>query len=488
MKVLLIDLSSAYFPPPKEYRNLLRLKFKAQDMIKDQWNTCLRRRGSITYSRGLLSIAASLERAGHQVTYKHCGFGSEVRISPDVVQDAGIVGVTCVTPTFPMAVGILGRIKVRNPHIVAVLGGSHATYLAEDIVTEYAPLIDVVVRGEGEITMTEIANHPNNLQCVKGITYHVPKRSGRTSVCRNPDQDICELSELPRPAYHLLPFPLSHYSHNVMTSRGCVFKCTYCVDGQYFAGFRHHPVGEIVDELKYIAERVPEGTLVHFCDSIFNIDKKYLRELSRGIRVMAPGLRFSCDLQVGTIDEESIELMNSSGFIQYCVGVENSDGSLLAKHKQKQRLQDSIDACKLIRGVDSRAFIIAYWITGLPGTAPQSLRDEVKVMKSLIRENIVNLIGNKVFVPYPGTPIFDHAEQFHLHIRHRDWSKYLRHCMPVYDLDTLTAESLFDDLLAQDKALLDTYCDVLGVGLAELDEIVPNDYLYRQFFTTSSLE
>jgi len=486
-KVLLIDLSSAYLPPPMEYRDLFRLRLKAEDMIKGRWNPYLRGRGAKTYSRGLLSIAASLERAGHQVAYKHCGF-SEDCMASSAVQDAEIVGITCVTPTFSMTIDVLRKIKCLNPDILAVIGGSHVTYLAEDVVARYNPLVDVVVRGEGEITMTEIANHPHNLERIKGITYHALDQLGNISIHHNLERETCKLAELPQPAYHLLPFALSHYSHNIMTSRGCVFKCAYCVDGQYFAKFRHHPVGKIVDELKYIAGRAPKGTLVHFCDSVFDIDKNYVSRLINSIEEAALDLKFSCDLRASVVDEESIELMRSAGFIKYCIGVETSDDSVLAKHKQDQTFQDAIDACKLVRSVDGQAFIKAYWITGLPRTSIRSLQDEAEVMKSLIQESIVNIIGNKLFVPYPGTPIFDHAEQFGLIIRHRNWSEYIRYGRPVYDLDTSISEILFDCFLAQEEAVLKAYLGVLGIGLAELDGVVPSDYLYRQCFGPLPLE
>lgn len=486
-KILLIDLSSAYFPVPVEYRDLFSLRLKAQDVIREQWNPNLRQRGSVTYSRGLLSIGASLEQAGHQVTYVHCGY-DRICMSSTVLQDVDIVGITCVTPTFPIAIDVLRIIKDIDSNIITVLGGSHVTYLAEDILIKFFPLVDIIVRGEGEFAITEIANHPHNLVDIAGITFFSDDYSERQVVVRNPDRRLCDLDRLLRPSYHLLPFSLSHYSLNLMATRGCLFRCPYCIDGRYFSGLRFHSVEQVIDELTYIAERVPPGTLIHFCDSVFNTGKESITNLLKSITAMNFGLKYSCDLRISTITETSINAMREAGFIQYCLGIESGDNTLLARHKQNQKLQESIDACKIIREVDEQAFIKAYWIAGLPGTTIQSLQQDAEVIGFLIWENIVNLIGNKILVPYPGTPMFSNSEHFGLSILHRDWSKYLRSSMPVYDLETISSSDLFEGFLMQEEILLDAYCGVLGIDKTDLEKVEPNDYLYRQFFNSPLME
>jgi anaerobic magnesium-protoporphyrin IX monomethyl ester cyclase len=481
-KILLLDLSAAYFPPTDDYRDLLKLRLKAQGVIRQRWNPALNTRGPRTYSRGLLSIAAVLEQMGHEVIYQHCGFGNEDYLFRNILSKIEIVGLTCVTPTFPMAINILTKIKHLNPDVLTVLGGSHATYLAKDIIARYGSVVDIVVRGEGEITVQEIANLRYDFKQVKGITYREASKSGHEFIRQNPDQEPCDLAQLPLPAYHLLPFPLSEYSHSIMTSRGCFYRCTHCVDGRYFAKFRHHPVQSTLEELAYIARRVPRGTLIHFSDSIFDIDKKYAKLLIENIKAANLGLSFSCDLRVGTVDAENIALTNSVQFIQYCIGLESSDSLVLARHKQGQKFQDGIRACEIIRAVNDRAFIQGYWLVGLPGTSLQSLTDEIETIRYLIRKGIVNTIGNKIFVPYPGTPVFDYSEQFGLRLRHRNWDRYLRHYQPVYDLGILTSEDLFNRFLAQERALLDSYCEILGIGVDQIDGFVPCGYAYNQFF------
>jgi anaerobic magnesium-protoporphyrin IX monomethyl ester cyclase len=487
-RVLLIDLSSGYFPPSLKYRDLCLARLKAQSLIKQARNPDLNKRGVATYSRGLLRIGACLEEAGHTVMYRHYGFVDQAQVFASLREELAnlefeVIAVNCVTPTFPKAIAIIREAKRLDSKLLTVLGGHHATYLADDIITGYAPVVDVVVRGEGEMSMVEICNHPHQLPDIKGISYLLKRQQAGPFSCRcNPERVPYDLERLPMPAYHLLPYPLDCYAHNVTTSRGCVFRCTYCVDGWYFPGLRHSPAEIVVDELRYLSSRLPEGTLVHFCDSIFDIDLAYSKRLLKAVIAADTHLCFSCDLRAGTVTRESIELMKTAGFIQYCIGIESSDDLLLATHKQSQRVNESVEACQLIRKVDPQAFIIAYWITGLPGTTSSSLEQDSIAITQLVRNNIVDVVGNKIFVPYPGTPIFKNAEAYGMFVRHNDWSKYLRQCEPVYDLPELTAEDLSELYMVQEQALLDTYCDVWGMQVQDLACVNVGDHLYHQFF------
>ena len=68
-----------------------------------------------------------------------------------------LVGTTCVTMTFPAAARILKVCKEFDPSITTVMGGQHASFAAEDAFHR-APWIDIVVVGEGDVTVVELAS------------------------------------------------------------------------------------------------------------------------------------------------------------------------------------------------------------------------------------------------------------------------------------------------------------------------------------------
>jgi len=123
---------------------------------------------------GLASIAAVLEQAGHQVEILDANAlqlsGHEI---VNRVKDADVTGITAMTPAVNAAITIAREIKGENPESTIILGGPHATILPEDTLTK-VPEIDIIVRGEGEITIVELFDALENnreLQHVNGITY-----------------------------------------------------------------------------------------------------------------------------------------------------------------------------------------------------------------------------------------------------------------------------------------------------------------------------
>ncbi len=60
-----------------------------------------------------------------------------------------IVGATAITPSIYKAERLLQIAKEAHPSTVTFLGGIHATFMYQQVLTE-SPWIDAIVRGEGE--------------------------------------------------------------------------------------------------------------------------------------------------------------------------------------------------------------------------------------------------------------------------------------------------------------------------------------------------
>ena len=141
-----------------------------------------------------------------------------------------LIGITSVTMNFPAAARILQTCKALMPEATAVIGGPHATFMAEETVRSY-PEVDIVVRGEGEKTIQEVAralDRREGLEEVMGLTFRC-----NGTVVRTEDRPFIEdIDRLPLPDRTL--FPISRYlamrvPASVLTSRGCPTGCSFCV-------------------------------------------------------------------------------------------------------------------------------------------------------------------------------------------------------------------------------------------------------------------
>lgn len=115
---------------------------------------------SIFLPLGLGYLAAVLEENQYEVNVLDLQM-----INPTIQQleselsrtNADVVGVTTSTLTYWPAVEIVKAAKKVLPDALTLVGGPHVTALPEQTLTE-APEVDVVVRGEGEKTMLELAD------------------------------------------------------------------------------------------------------------------------------------------------------------------------------------------------------------------------------------------------------------------------------------------------------------------------------------------
>ena len=130
---------------------------------------------------GIIQLAAFLEKHSKDVEVEvlDCnakqvdwqGLEKHVASSnPEVVASSSLS--TCNAYVVARTLEIAKKV---NPKILTVTGGQHFTATAEDSLREH-PEIDVIVRGEGEETLTELvanANDRSAFPSIKGISFRL---------------------------------------------------------------------------------------------------------------------------------------------------------------------------------------------------------------------------------------------------------------------------------------------------------------------------
>jgi radical SAM superfamily enzyme YgiQ (UPF0313 family) len=137
-----------------------------------------------------------------------------------------LVGITMTATTHNEGLR-LSKIA-KNNGITTMVGGYHPTSIPELLLSH--PQLDMVVRGEGELTVREIVEKgcPEN---VLGISY---KKDGR--IIHNKDRQLLnDLDRLPFPARHLRKYTYKANDRKtdfdvLVTSRGCYGQCTFCCE------------------------------------------------------------------------------------------------------------------------------------------------------------------------------------------------------------------------------------------------------------------
>ncbi len=135
-----------------------------------------------------------------------------------------IVGITSTTALANAAHEIAKWVKNISKDTKVVMGGVHPTVLPEEALEDNK--IDVLVRGEGEITFFELVRTfeaRTNLRDVLGISF-----KSNSEIVHNENRPFIKgLNSLPPVDDHILPRNL-YSGYGVLTARGCPFKCIFC--------------------------------------------------------------------------------------------------------------------------------------------------------------------------------------------------------------------------------------------------------------------
>lgn len=373
---------------------------------------------------GLAYIGAVLLEAGYDVSALDLNVTAmdEAQLRQTLASlSPRILGISTYTETYLSGLIIAGLGKEVNPETTVVIGGPHATVLHQEVAGETG--IDVVVRGEGERTMLELADclirGKGSLAEVKGITYG---DSGlvRTTGTRLPINDP---DELPLPARHLFSFPVYGYPNTVLTSRGgCPFVCRFCAVNNIWNGKRRFRSPEKVAEeiLNMVANGQAEE--INFSDDTFTLSREYVIELCHllgQIRRSIP-LRWRCSTRVDLVDEELLREMHSVGCYSIQFGVEAGSQEILDSMGKNMTLGQTRKAVSM--ALDAGIEVTCSFMFPHPEDTEDTIREQKRFMKELAGMGVAETLA--MTTPFPGTYYHQHADELGIKILANSWDEY----------------------------------------------------------------
>jgi radical SAM superfamily enzyme YgiQ (UPF0313 family) len=347
--------------------------------------------------------------------------GYDVRVYIEDVHDidmgevlsADLVAISAITSTAPQSYRLADR--VREAGAVAVLGGTHVTFLPEEAL-EHA---DYVVRGEGEFAFQELVQAIESGDGFERIQNLSMKRP--VGYLHNPERPkIPNLDVNPIPDYSLITGWKPGGVISVATSRGCPYSCTFCsVPGMYGHAFRTHSVDRVLDELRVHRDNI----YTFFADDIFTANKKRVKEiLSRMIREeLTPP--WGAQVRTETVDDpQLLQLMRDSNCFNVYVGFESINPRTLKLFQKKQ------DLAKIERSIerfhDHKIRIHGMFVVG-------SDEDDVETLAAttrFARKHDIDSIQFMVLTPIPGSPDWDTLyARGDKYVIEKNWSFYDGH-------------------------------------------------------------
>lgn len=330
-----------------------------------------------------------------------------------------IIGFHVVTPYIDVVKFLSAEIKSLWPDILLVAGGPH--FMGEPARDIEDSQLDIAVIGEGEQTCLEIvrgmeqARIDNFLQNfapnIKGVAY----KRNKVAYVTAQRELITDIDTIPLPARHLLP-PLRTYkvsviqykrlpSTGVLTARGCPFRCIFCVCSVMSQKIRHHSIEYVMAEINELACRYGIKDIA-FIDDVFTIDRNRTYSVCEGLARRKNKLVWSANVRIGLVDKNMLKTMKDSGCWMVSVGIESGNQDILNKIKKQIKLEQAEELSRWCKEV--KLMLHPNYIIGHPGETLDTINQTI----SFARKLYSHLPLFTIMTPYPGTELWNIAEQY----------------------------------------------------------------------------
>jgi len=321
-----------------------------------------------------------------------------------------MVGFSVLTPFVLETARLAALVKeLCGPDTLIVAGGVHPTALGREML-ETIPELDIVVVGEGEETMVELAAR-KPFAAIAGILY----RQGNLCLPTPPRPPVRDLDQLAPIAYEL--FDMAYYTApspwlirwlelpalNLRTSRGCTHRCRFCAGHRVGSlRVRFHSVDFVVEQMQMALERFHVRG-IHFEDDTLGADPHRLVSLCEAIRRKGLEKHLCWDgcLRVNQAAPELLAEMKAAGCIQVEYGFESASDEALRRLGKGATAEMNRRTVELTRQAGLR--IYADIMIGLPGET----RADIESTCEFLRWAKPEVVSFAVLGVLPGAALFE---------------------------------------------------------------------------------
>jgi radical SAM superfamily enzyme YgiQ (UPF0313 family) len=312
------------------------------------------------------------------------------------------------------AIEVAKAVKSARADVPVVLGGWHPSTLAEQSLA--APYIDVVVRGQGEVTFGEILDRllaGADLDGVRGCSWRTT--DGR--IVHNPPRATVNIADLPSKAYHLVDIePYAKLCGRrwvyYTSSHGCPYDCSFCSNASlYGRAWNALHAERVVRELVDVVTRF-RLEFVSIVDDNFLVDRQRGVDIAQGL--VESGVKFDWYVQTTAnfllrSSDEDIRLMRRSGLSRVFIGAESGSDDVL-RSVNKVRFQGT----RILHQVAEKCYRAGITCTfslifALPDETEADRRQTLSLIREIKQKYPTTEFHSNIYTPYPGAPNFQHA-------------------------------------------------------------------------------
>jgi radical SAM superfamily enzyme YgiQ (UPF0313 family) len=282
---------------------------------------------------------------------------------------------------------------------------------------------DVVVAGEGEVTLVELLDaltresgagravgwHTRGLHAIDGLWL----RAADGRIVRTRPRDVIrQLETLPLPAWDLVDVDRyrliwrsrhGYFSMNLATTRGCPYHCNWCAKPIYGQRYTARSPEHVVGEMAWL-KRTYRPDHLWIADDIFGLKPGWIERFAALVQAAQAVIPFKCLLRADQVSPAVARALRGAGCRTVWIGAESGSQRILDAMEKGTRVDQIVEATRLLRGEGIEvAFFLQF---GYPGET----RDDIDRTLEMVRSCAPDDIGVSVSYPLPGTTFYQRVQ------------------------------------------------------------------------------
>ena len=304
-------------------------------------------------------------------------------------------------------------VKERDKNKLIVFGGGGFNFDGRQLIANSA--VDIVVFGEGERTLTEIAEKYTNNGKAEFCQGCLIKKDGEIIDC-GARPEIENLDELPFPDFSDFQFDRYLYKFHIPISfgRGCIWRCTFCEVPYFWKKFRTRSAENIYSEikyrLKYRLNRLPPVQDFIVCDPSLNANLNVLSKLCDLIIADGLPIKFNGLAQIRVaMDSEFLKKMKKAGCELLDYGLESGSQRVLDKMGKKYSVEDAERVIKDTYNAGMK--VILNLVVGFPNETEKDFYETLEFIRR-VKDYVLFIAPGHACIVHPQSYIYQNPDEF----------------------------------------------------------------------------
>ena len=281
---------------------------------------------------------------------------------------------------------------------------------------------DYVLRGEAEETLTQLCTSilvGGAVLMVDGLVMrgengqlvqseeHLAKNPGWSQLSP-PSRDLIDLE----PYRKAWIDAHGYFSINMVSSRGCPYRCNWCAKPISGNKFHLRPAVAVAEEMALLKKAGAQH--IWFGDDVFALNKYWMAEFAAEVMMRDATVPFKVQSRADLMTEDTVQHLKAAGCAEVWMGVESGAQTVLNAMDKGLSLPAVVIARRRLRDAGIRACFFLQF--GYPGETWKELQETI----AFVRENRPDDIGISFSYPLPGTVFY---ERVRMQLGHkRNWS------------------------------------------------------------------